>query len=247
MNRREFIIGGATLAAGALEAKTTDGGFAAVSWPARRKKDIPVLPRGAHGSKRFASKCVGCSLCATACPSKCLRPSPSPSRFGRVELDFRYGWCKPECSKCAEVCPAGAIEKFPDGAKPVVRTGYAVWSKDLCLRTSEGVNCHACRKHCPAKAVKLIGDAIIVDRDACIGCGACEHYCPARPDTAIRVEGLEVHRETRPVSEAEVAEARRSRADGTVPCAVSPDECPSIAANHSACMGMTGGTSVPLV
>ena len=209
MNRREFIAGAAAVAAGAAAGKTVDGGYASVSWPERRKREVPVLPRGAHGARRFASKCVGCGLCATACPSKCLRPSPSPKRLGRVELDFRYGWCRPECGKCAEACPAGAIEKFPKGEMRIVRTGYAVWSKELCLRTSQGVNCHACRKHCPVKAVKLIGDAIVVNRDICSGCGACEHYCPVRPRTAIGVEGLEIHRETVPVTAAEIAAARR--------------------------------------
>ena len=69
MNRREFIVGSATLAAGAacaLEEKTTDGGFARVSWAERRAKDVPVLPPGAGGARRFASKCVGCALCAAA-------------------------------------------------------------------------------------------------------------------------------------------------------------------------------------
>ena len=208
MNRREFLLGSATLAAGAagaLDEKTTDGGFAPVSWSGRRDRDVPVLPPGAHGAKRFASKCVGCSLCAAACPSKCLRPSTDPRRFGRVELDFRYGWCRPGCTKCGEACPAGAIERLEKGEKRFVRAGRAVWAQDLCLRTLEGVDCHACRKHCPAKAVSVVAGAIVVNEDACIGCGACEHYCPARPFTAIRVEGYEVHHETSPAPAAAAA------------------------------------------
>ena len=208
MNRREFLLGSATLAAGAagaLDEKTTDGGFAPVSWPGRRDRDVPVLPPGAHGAKRFASKCVGCSLCAAACPSKCLRPSTDLRRFGRVELDFRHGWCRPGCTECGEVCPAGAIERLEKGEKRFVRAGRAVWAQDLCLRTSEGVDCHACRKHCPAKAVSVVAGAIVVNEDACVGCGACEHYCPARPFTAIRVEGYEVHHETSPASAAAAA------------------------------------------
>ena len=34
--------------------------------------------------------------------------------------------------------------------------------------------------------------AINVER--CIGCGACEHLCPSRPQSAIYVEGHEMHR-----------------------------------------------------
>ena len=139
MNRREFILGSATLAAGAacaLDEKTTDGGFAPVSWPERCAKEVPVLPPGAHGEKRFASKCVGCALCAAACPSKCLRPSTNPRRFGRVELDYRHGWCKP------------AVKAI---------NGAIVVNHDAC------VGCGACEHYCPARpqtAIRVEGFAV---------------------------------------------------------------------------------------
>ena len=31
-------------------------------------------------------------------------------------------------------------------------------------------------------------------KEYCIGCGACEHLCPSRPQSAIYVEGHEMHR-----------------------------------------------------
>lgn len=33
----------------------------------------------------------------------------------------------------------------------------------------------------------------VVNVERCIGCGACEHVCPSRPNSAIFVEGHEVH------------------------------------------------------
>lgn len=225
MKRRTFIFGSAALTGAAAfgDEKTTDGGFAPVSWPDRRGKPNPVLPPGAHGVKRFASKCVGCGLCAAACPSKCLRPSTDPSRFGRVELDFRHGWCKPHCVTCAEVCPAGAIEPVGFDRKRLIHVGHAIWSKDLCLRTTEGVDCHACEKHCPVKAVKLIKGVPVIDKGACLGCGACEHYCPVRPLTAIRVKGFEKHREVRPIDESDlIAEMRAVMSDGKA-CVIARD------------------------
>jgi len=202
MNRRQFISASAVFAgvsALAVDEKTTDGGLAPVDWAARRRKDRPVLPAGAHSISNFTSKCVGCGLCTTVCPSKCLRPSTDPTRMGRVELDFRHGWCKPNCTKCGSVCPTGAIEVV--GAKRHAHVGYAVWDRASCIRTTEGTQCHACVKHCPVRAIKLIGGFPVVDRAACVGCGACEHYCPARPLTAIRVEGVERHREIAPMGE----------------------------------------------
>jgi len=207
MNRRQFLSASAALAgAAALRAadeKTTDGGLADVDWAVRRKTSLPVLPPGAHTVARFGAKCVGCGLCAAVCPSKCLRPSTDPRRMGRIELDFRHGWCKPGCTKCGEVCPSGAIENVHE-SKRLVHVGYAVWERAACIRTTDGEQCHACEKHCPVRAVRLIGGFPVVDRAACVGCGACEHYCPARPLTAIHVAGVERHREIAPMSEADL-------------------------------------------
>ena len=220
MNRREFILGSSAAALSARgsfaaeEEKTTDGGFAEVSWATRERKDLPVLPAGAKSAEHFAATCVGCGLCTAVCPSKCLRPSTDARRFGRVELDFRHGWCKPTCVKCSEVCPAGAIHHIGFAEKRTTHVGYAAWRKDLCLRVAEDVQCHACEKHCPTKAITLIDGVPVVNREKCIGCGACEHYCPARPLTAMHVVGYEVQRAVRPMSEADLVAEMRTLIEG---------------------------------
>ncbi len=48
-------------------------------------------------------KCIGCKLCYSVCPRKCIDMSATP-----VVIDQHR--CI-HCGKCAEVCPAGAIEK----------------------------------------------------------------------------------------------------------------------------------------
>lgn len=205
MNRREFLIGSAALAGTAIaEEKTTDGGYAEVSWASRQSREIPLLPAGAGGAERFAKRCLGCHLCVAACPEKVLRPSTKLSRLGKVELDFRYGHCKPDCNRCGVVCPVNAIENVKIQDKRDIHVGFAVWSKERCIRNTVGDQCHACEKHCPVKAVRLINGFPVVDENACIGCGACEHYCPARPLTAISVVANEYHRVVRPIAEADL-------------------------------------------
>lgn len=227
MNRREFILSSSAAVASAVvradDEKTTDGGFAPVSWADRERKDVPVLPPGARSAAHFAASCVGCGLCTAVCPSKCLRPSTDLRRFGRVELDYRHGWCKPTCVKCGEVCPAGAIEKVGFADKRNTHVGHAVWRRELCLRETEGVPCHACEKHCPVKAITLVEGFPVVNREKCVGCGACEHYCPARPKTAMHVQGFEKHRAVRPIAEADLVAEMRTRLESGAACVVAKD------------------------
>jgi formate hydrogenlyase subunit 6/NADH:ubiquinone oxidoreductase subunit I len=74
-----------------------------------------------------------------------------------------------------------------------------VWHGDRCVAAVDGVNCTACERHCPVKAIKRVkseGGVLlpVVDAEACIGCGACEHVCPARPMPGMTVAAYERHR-----------------------------------------------------
>ena len=53
------------------------------------------------------------------------------------------------------------------------------------------MECGACVKKCPVKAIHLVEGFPHVDQAACIGCGACEHVCPSRPLPAIYVKGFD--------------------------------------------------------
>lgn len=209
--RREMLQGVAVLAA---TEKLTDGGFAPVSLPGCPDRGATLLPPGAVRRADFRQACIGCGACVMECPGKCLRPSTSLAGFGQPEMDFRRGYCRLSCVKCAETCPVGAIRRFCPDQRPYVHIGHAEWKKDLCVRTTNGDPCTACVRKCPVQAIHLVQGFPVVDRETCIGCGACEHVCPARPQPAIYVKGSDMQRIVSPMSEADLVAEMKALVDG---------------------------------
>lgn len=200
-SRRKFVVTtaavGAALAVEAQE-KKVDGGLAALVDKQLPERNVPLKPFGAKSLKNFSSRCTGCQLCVSECPQHVLRPSKKLITLLQPEMAFDKGYCSPNCTRCSEVCPAGAIKKIDAAEKSAISIGHAVTVASNCL-LAQGVECNACSRHCPAAAISLVSDAstghqrVVVNESRCIGCGACEYYCPVRPFSAIYVEGREVH------------------------------------------------------
>lgn len=205
-SRRNFLTASATIAGvAALQAKekTVDGGLAAITDKKIPERRTPIVPPGARGLKHLTSRCTACQLCVSACPNGVLRPSTRLESLMQPESSYERGYCRPECTKCSEVCPAGAILPISRADKSAIQIGHAVWVKDNCVPLTDGVECGNCARHCPVGAITMISpdpekpDALkipAVNTERCIGCGACENLCPARPFSAIYVEGHERHR-----------------------------------------------------
>ncbi|MDO4758305.1 MAG: 4Fe-4S binding protein [Rikenellaceae bacterium] len=200
LSRRQFLAVSAALTASAVataQEQKVDGGLATLidkKIPARKRA---VVPAGSRSYKLFTKNCTACQLCVAVCPNEVLRPSSKLERLMQPEMGFEKGYCRPECTKCSEVCPAGAILPITREEKSSEQIGHAVWVRENCLAV-EGVKCDNCARHCPTGAIQMVekdGKRIpAVDTEKCIGCGACENLCPARPFSAIYVEGNEVHR-----------------------------------------------------
>jgi len=224
LTRRETLKGVAVLAAAEAVEKTTDGGFAPVSLPGVPERPAPVLPPGAVDRKEFNVKCVACGLCIANCKGGCLSASADLRRFGQPEMDFRRGYCLLGCNySCGHVCPTGAINWIPRLARKNVHMGHAIFKKDLCIRTTDGVQCTACSRKCPVGAIHVVEGFPVVDKTACIGCGACEHVCPARPMPAIFVKGFERQRLVWPIDEGGLLAEMRTLVMGGVSCVAAKD------------------------
>lgn len=224
VTRREALKGVAVLAATEAVDKTTDGGYAPVSLPGVPERPAAVLPPGAVDRKVFNVKCVACGLCITNCKGNCLSASTNLKRFGQPEMDFRRGYCLLGCNySCGHVCPTGAINWIPRLARKNVHMGHAIWKKDICIRTTDGVECTACSRKCPVGAIHIVEGFPIVNKTACIGCGACEHVCPARPMPAIFVKGFERQRLVWPIDEGGLIAEMKTLVMSGVSCAAAKD------------------------
>lgn len=171
--------------------------------PEKYQRQTPVVPAGSLSLKNFTDRCTGCQLCVSTCPNKVLRPSSSIVTLLQPEMSYEKGYCRPECTLCSEVCPAGAIRPISIEEKSSIQIGHAVIDLDVCLVNTDDVDCGNCARHCPAGAISMVRknpeDMLsvripAVNEEMCIGCGACENLCPARPLAAIHVEGHQVHK-----------------------------------------------------
>lgn len=207
LGRRAFITG-ATLAVGAAAlkgvearaqeaAKKVDGGFADVLPKQALPREIPITPPGSKSVKDFYRHCIACQLCVAACPNNVLRPSSDPERLMQPEMGYENGFCRPECTRCSEVCPAGAIQKITREEKTEYHIGTANVDLNTCLSATGQSHCGKCASKCPVGAIHMVktenGPAPAVNEEQCIGCGACEQYCPVRPISAITVNGRYEH------------------------------------------------------
>ena len=202
--RRSFLVGAALATATAATAQAqmkVDGGLAVIIDKQAPKRVTPLTPPGSVSVRNVERHCTSCQLCISACPNHVLRPSTDLSHFMQPTMSYEKGYCRPECTRCSQVCPTGAIKPITREQKTGIHVGHAVWVKENCVVLTDGVSCGNCARHCPAEAIQMVeyehnGETVMipaVNETRCIGCGACENLCPARPFSAIYVEGHEMH------------------------------------------------------
>ena len=205
-SKRSFLLASALVSTAAMaqkKEKLMDGGLADIEDKVAPQRQTPLTPPGSLSFDHYAQHCTGCQLCVSECPNQVLRPSSDLMHLMLPEMSYEHGYCRPECTRCSGVCPAGAIKKIDKPEKTSIQIGHAVWIKKNCVVLTDEVECGNCARHCPSGAIEMVPldhdnedspKVPAINEAACIGCGACEYVCPSRPFSAIYVEGHEVHR-----------------------------------------------------
>ena len=205
-SKRSFLLASALVSTAAMaqkKEKLMDGGLAEIEDKVAPQRQTPLTPPGSLSFQNLSTRCTGCQLCVSECPNQVLRPSGDLMHLMQPTMSYEHGYCRPECTRCSEVCPAGAIKLIDKPEKTSIQIGHAVWIKKNCVVLTDEVECGNCARHCPSGAIVMVPSdpkneespkVPAVNEAACIGCGACEYVCPSRPFSAIYVEGHEVHR-----------------------------------------------------
>lgn len=194
----------ALLAAPALLLARRALAAAPIPGPDPRDARAPITPPGSRDRGRFTDRCTACHLCVAACPTQVLRPSLAAYGLAGLlqpRLAYDHGACAPDCTRCGQVCPTGAILPLPLAEKHLAQVGRARFVKADCVVEVKRKACGACAEHCPTKAISMVPYGAPAERlkipevkeEACIGCGACEHPCPTEPRKAIWVEARSPH------------------------------------------------------
>ena len=205
-SKRSFLIASTMVTTAAFaqkKEKLMDGGLAEIEDKVQPDRQTPLTPPGSLSFQNLSTRCTGCQLCVSECPNQVLRPSNDLLHLMQPTMSYEKGYCRPECTRCSEVCPAGAIKPLDDIEKSSIQIGHAVWIKKNCVVLTDEVECGNCARHCPSGAIEMVPldenneeSPLIpaINESVCIGCGACEYVCPSRPFSAIYVEGHEVHK-----------------------------------------------------
>jgi NADH-quinone oxidoreductase subunit I len=113
------------------------------------KKQLPIRTRGRHFLRRYENgmeRCIGCELCAAACPAQCIQvvaAENTPER--RVSPGERYAAIYEInmlrcifCGYCEEACPVEAIVLSDEVGWSAYDRASMIYTKEMLLEPVPG-------------------------------------------------------------------------------------------------------------
>jgi ferredoxin len=147
-----------------------------------------VFPLGSTDFSSFKSKCTGCMICASKCPTKIIGPSMGSFNGSPVlpALSFQNNYCLEDCVACSQVCPTGALQEVLPENKKITKMASLELKLADCRIVDEGLECAICAEICPLQAIEMkqvsgqLYPVPVVLQDKCNGCGKCQYRCPVK-------------------------------------------------------------------
>lgn len=147
-----------------LAAVAGAGSFAWMRLDGQSSRDFRstvIRPPGAVEEIEFLKRCVKCGQCIRVCPTNVLQPDWMESGLEGLWtpiMNYRIGYCEPNCTACGRVCPTGAIQYISVDKKRgqgqyaevgPVRLGSAHFDVGRCLPWAKNMPCLVCEENCP--------------------------------------------------------------------------------------------------
>lgn len=130
-----------------------------------------VIP--GSGDKACTYGCLGLGSCVNVCQFDALHIVDG---IALVDSDKCTG-----CGACVDACPKGLIDLKLESQIIRVQCASKDKLKDVkSVCTTGCIGCSICEKVCPTKAITMVNNLPVVDKEKCTVCMMCVTKCPAK-------------------------------------------------------------------